>query len=587
MSKRNFFAELKRRNVYRAAMFYAAGGWLLVQIATQVFPFFDIPNWAVRVVVVAAIFGFPLALVFSWFYEWTPQGLKRESEVEPSASIMHATGKKMDRWIIAVLSLAIALLLADRLVLRRNTTGDEDKSIAVLPLVNESGDENNEYFSDGLTEELISALTHIQYLKVIGRNSSFRFKGHNQDSKTIGEKLGVAALLEGTVRKQADRLRIVVELVNAADGRELWSQSYDRELKDIFAVQSEIAQAVADSLQVTLVGASKTRLESSTGSADAHNAYLQGHFYLERNSFDSWPKAVAFYDAAIRFDPNYALAYAERAEAWSWIASRNPPDVAMARAAAGSDAEKSVALQPMLAEAHAALGWVRFYVDWNFAAAVAELRRAELLGPGNARSKYLLSQMLLYMGRIQEGSALARRAVELDPLAYAAHNNLARALTIEGRFDEAQAQGRKAAELQPGAVASHRWQVIAGVLHGDAEAALRDAESESSQASVRGPTQGFRHFELALAHYARGDRAEADATLAELIAQDGDSMDYQIAEVYAWRGEIDSAFEWLQHAFDTHDPGTLGTMTDPLLRGLHSDPRFAVMLGKLGLPTLM
>src|SRR5450755_968122 len=393
MSERSFFAELRRRNVYRAAMFYAAGGWLLVQIATQVFPFFDIPNWAVRVVVVAAIFGFPLALVFSWFYEWTPQGLKRESEVEPSASIMHVTGKKMDRWIIAVLSLAIALLLADRLVLRRNTTGDEDKSIAVLPLVNESGDENNEYFSDGLTEELISALTHIQYLKVIGRNSSFRFKGHNQDSKTIGEKLGVAALLEGTVRKQADRLRIVVELVNAADGRELWSQSYDRELKDIFAVQSEIAQAVADSLQVTLVGASKTRLESSTGSADAHNAYLQGHFYLERNSFDSWPKAVAFYDAAIRFDPNYALAYAERAEAWSWIASRNPPDVAKARAAAGSDAEKSVALQPMLAEAHAALGWVRFYVDWNFAAAVAELRRAELLGPGNARSKYLLSQM--------------------------------------------------------------------------------------------------------------------------------------------------------------------------------------------------
>ena len=585
MSGRSFLAELKRRNVYRAAVFYAAGAWLLVQIATQVFPFFEFPHWWVRLIVVAAMVGFPFALLFSWYYEWTPQGFKREREVEPSASIMHLTGKKLDRWIIAVLSAAIVFLLADRFVLHKDAGAIPDKSIAVLPLINESGEANNEYFSDGLSEELISALAQIHDLKVIGRSSSFRFRGRSENTKTIGATLGVAHLLEGTVRRVADRLRIVVGLVDAADGRQLWSQTYDREVKDIFAVQSEIARAVADSLEATLLGsAAKARVDASTKSVEAHNAYLQGHFYLERNSFDSWPKAVASFDEAIRLDPDYALAYAERAQAWSWIASRNPPSVATARAAARTDAEKGVATQPMLAEAHAALGWVRFYVDWNFAPAVAELKRAEQLAPGNARSKTLLSQILLYMGQPEDGSALARQAVELDPLAYAARNNLARALTFAGQYAEAEAQGRKAAELQPGAVASHRWQVIGAVLRGDPDTALREAGMETSQASSRGPTQGFRHFELALALYARGDHAKADAALAELIAQDSDSMDYQIAEVHAWRGEMDPAFEWLQRAWDTHDPGILAMLVDPLLRGLHTDPRFAAFLEELGLP---
>jgi len=375
----------------------------------------------------------------------------------------------------------------------------------------------------------------VSELKVVGRSSSFRFKGASGDSKSIGEKLGVATLLEGSVRKQAEHVRIVVDLVNATDGRELWSQTYDRDLKDIFAVQSEIAQAVADSLKVTLLeGATKARLDSSTKSPAAHDAYLQGHFYLERYDFDSYPKAIAFFDEAIRLDPSYALAYAERGETWSRIADRSPHDVAVAaRASARSGAEKSVALQPALAEAHTALSWVRFYVDWDFAGTVAELRRAEQLSPGGARPKYLLSQVLLYMGQIQEARALAERAVELDPLAFQARNNLARALTVEGRLDDAQAQGRKAAELQPDAVASHRWQATVAVLRGDGDTALSEADQESSQGSSKGPTQGFRHFEHALAYYVRGDHPAADAALAEMIAKDSDNMAYQIAEVYA------------------------------------------------------
>lgn len=577
----SFFAELKRRNVLRAAAFYAASAWLLVQVATQVFPFFHFAEWVVRWIVMAAVIGFPFAMLFSWFYEWTPQGIQRESEVAPDASIGHQTGKKLDRWIIAVLSLAVVMLLADKFVLHKDTSAVIDKSIAVLPLVNESGDPNNAYFSDGLSEELIAALAQIGELKVIGRSSSFRFKGGHQDSKTIGEKLGVGTLLEGTVRKQGEHVRIVAELINAADGRELWSQTYDRELKDVFAVQSEIAQAVAGALKVRLLGgAAEARQESSTKSAEAHNAYLQGHFYLERHNGESYPKAISFFDEAIRLDPGYALAYADRAEAWSWVSDQTgnhtASEIAAARNAARSDAEKAIAINPMLAEAHAALGWVRYFVDWNFAGALAELRRADQLAPRSANIKYLLSNVLFYMGQIQEASAQIREAVELDPLVFSARDKLAQVLTAEGRLDEAEAQGRKAAELQPSASGSHRRQVIGAVLRNDGDTALREAELE--------PSSGLGLFELALARYAHSDHAAADAALAELIAKYRDFMAYQIAEVYAYRGETDSAFASLQRAYDTHDAGTLGMLIDPLLRGLHSDPRFNKLLVRLGLP---
>ena len=577
----SLLSELKRRNVLRVGALYAAGAWALAQGFAQLFPVFGVPDWVVRWSVIAAIIGFPFFLAFAWYYEFTPEGLKRESEIDPAQSITQHTGKKLDRWIIAALGLAVVLLLADKFVLHKDANevagaSAADKSIAVLPLVNESGDPANEYFSDGLSEELIAALAQIADLKVIGRSSSFRFKGHSDDLKTIGEKLGVNTLLEGTVRKQAERVRIVAELVNAADGRELWSQTYDRELKDVFAVQSEIAQAVADSLKVTLLGAeAKARQDSSTKSVDAHNAYLQGHFYLEHRDIDGWRKALGFFDEAIRLDPDYALAYAERAETWSWLADQTSENVPAARIAARNDAEKAVALNPNLAEAHTALGWVRYFIDWDLSTAVSEIQHAVQLAPSSAKPKVLLAQVLHTEGQVQAAIALARRAVGLDPLYFYARAVLARSLLSDGRFDEARAEASKGAELQPGAAFSHRWQVIAAILQGDAEAALHEAQLE--------PAETYRRFELALAHYARGDRAASDAALADLISKDSGTSAYQIAEVYAFRGETDAAFEWLQRSYDTRDTGILSMLMDPLLRGLNSDPRYTILLGKLGL----
>jgi serine/threonine-protein kinase len=235
-----------------------------------------------------------------------------------------------------------------------------EKSIAVLPLLNESGDPKDEYFSDGLSEELIAALAQIRELKVIGRSSSFRFKERKEESKTIGEKLGVATLLEGTVRKQGERVRIVAELINAADGVELWTRTFDRELKDIFAVQEEIATAVAASLKVTLLGADeRSATKPATKNIEAHNAYLLGRYYFQRRNLADYRKAVSYFDEAIRLDPDYALAYAERSEAWTLIGDLSGQRKT-AWPKAREDAEKAVAIAPALAEAHAALGWVRF-----------------------------------------------------------------------------------------------------------------------------------------------------------------------------------------------------------------------------------
>jgi serine/threonine-protein kinase len=585
----NFLAELKRRNVYKVAVAYAVVGWLLIQVATQVFPFFEIPNWAVRLVVLLVVIGFPIALMIAWAFESTPEGIKRTAVAD--AAREHSRGKAWIYIVILGVFLSIGLFFLGRYT-AGNATPRHDaspartepakaapqKSIAVLPLLNENGDPDDEYFSDGLSEELIAALGQIRDLKVIGRSSSFRFKNRKEEPKTIGEKLGVSTLLEGTVRKQGDKVRIVAELINAADGTELWSRIFDRELKDIFAVQTEIAQAVAASLELTLLGGKNTTAtNTSTQSVEAHNAYLQGHFYFARRNVEDYRKAISFFDQAIRIDPDYALAYAERSEAWTFIGDLSTEQKKEAWASARNDAEKAVAVGPNLAEAHAALGWVRFFTEWKFAEGLAELRRAKELALANPTANDLLARVLVYLGQIQEGEKLARQAIELDPLAYLARGNLARILLAEGKLDEADGEARKSAELQPTAAGSHRWQVVAAVLRGDGEAALREAQLE--------PNDGYRRFGLALAHYARGDRPAADAALAEMVARDRNLLAYQIAEVYAWRGETDKAFEWLQISLDNHDTGLLSLLIDPLMRSLRNDPRYKAMLEKVGLPT--
>ena len=282
------FVELKRRNVLRAGAFYAASAWLLVQVATQVFPFFHIAEWVVRWIVVAAATGFPFALLFSWFYEWTPQGLQRESEIPPNESMTRRTGKKLDRWITVILALAVVLLLADKFVLHKDTEtvaspAVPGKSIAVLPFDNLSEDKGNAYFAEGIQDEILTRLAKVADLKVISRTSTQHFKSSPENLPEIAKQLGVAHILEGSVQKASDQVRVNVQLINAQTDAHLWAETYDRKLTDIFAVESDIARTIAETLQAKLTGLEKSSIAKVTDDEPRSLRTLsQGSLFLEQ-----------------------------------------------------------------------------------------------------------------------------------------------------------------------------------------------------------------------------------------------------------------------------------------------------------------
>jgi serine/threonine-protein kinase len=424
----------------------------------------------------------------------------------------------------------------------------------------------------------------LQDLKVIGRSSSFQFKGKTENSKSVGEKLGVYYLLEGSVRKSADRVRIAVALVKAGDGANVWSDTYDRELKDIFAVQSEIAGAVAKHLQVALLGNNAQTAELPTAATpsnqniEAYNALLQGNFYYNRRTAEDTRKAIGYYEEAIRLDPRYALAYAKLslnalnlATGYASLATKEREEaIAKARASA----KRALDLDPNLADAHSAQGRVLQLLNFSFATAESEYRRAFELAPQNVTVVGNLAALLSSLGRLDEAVALGQRAIALEPLRSASHFNLALYLIPLGRSDEAEAALRKAIELQPQSVQNYTQLAVIQILRGKPGAVVELVKQETDPF--------WRTYALALAHFANGNRAEADAALKKLIDENADASGSQIAQVYALRKEPDKMFEWLEHAWTTHDPGVTELLSDPFLRAYKDDPRFIAFAQKIG-----
>jgi TolB-like protein/Tfp pilus assembly protein PilF len=585
MNPRNFFAELKRRNVYKVAVAYAVVSWLLIQIATQVFPFFEIPNWAVRLVVLLLILGFPVALILSWVFEITPEGIKRETEIEPGGkSTTKQTGRKIVALTIMAALLAAGLLAFQFLHSKSGTNPTPSveaafstaaRGIAVLPLVNTSGDPANEYFSDGLSEELIAVLAKIPDLKVIGRSSSFLFKGKSDGSKTIGEKLGVAHLIEGSVRKQGDRVRIVAELINAHDGRSLWSDTYDRELKDIFAVQNEIATAVADQMKVKLLGQSAR--PESVGSSEnpaAHNAVLQSDFYFQQQTADSVRKSISFLQEAVRLDPNYALAYAKLAQSWrQYAVSFATEDAAKAYDEARQSADKAVGLAPDSPDVRMTVGLLAMNPGFDFAGGEREFRRVLQSSPNNAAAKNALTLSLLAQGRLTEAEATCREALSLDPLLTTLWYNLGRIALGTGRYKEAEETFRKGLELQPGTSRFHALLATLDILQNRPAQAMAEAQLEN---------EGFwRNYAVALVEQAQGEPSAADAALEDFIARDSIGGAFQVAVLYAIRKEPDQMFKWLDTAYATHDSGMVQLSVTPFFIPYRDDPRFAALCQKL------
>jgi serine/threonine-protein kinase len=582
----SFFAELKRRNVVRMAGLYLVGAWLLTQVASTVLPMFGAPDWLPRSIVILLALGFIPALIFSWAFEVTPEGLKRDADVPPEKSIAPQTARRMDRMIIVVLLLALGYFAFDKFVLgpRRAGASNEppssanSKSIAVLPLVNTSGDPGNEYFSDGLSEELIAVLAKIPELKVIGRGSSFFFKGKSGNSAEIGQKLGVAHLIEGSVRKQGDRVRIVAELIRAADGRSLWSETYDRELKDVFAVQAEIARSVAEQMKVKLLG--ETVRPDAAGSSEnpaAHNAVLQADFYFQQQTAESVRQAIKFLEAAVRLDPNYALAYAKLAQAWRQYAASfstgATDDTSKAYNEARRAADMAVSLAPDLVETRMAVGLLALTPDLDFPAAEREFQRVLALAPSDAAAKNALGMALVAQGRGPEAERTCLEAISLDPLLTASWYNIGRVVVAMGRYKEAEELFRRGIEIQPHASRFHSYLVILDILQSRPAQAAANAQLES---------EGFwRDYAVNLVEQAQGDRSAADAILKDFIARYSATGAFQIAVLYAVRREPDEMFKWLDTAYATRDSGLIQLAATPFLLPYMNDPRFAVLCKKL------
>ena len=584
MNARNIFTELKRRNVYKVAVAYAVVAWLLIQAASILFPTFEAPPWVMKVFVALLVLCFPIALILSWAFEITPEGIQRESEVAPDPSIARRTGRRIVGLTIVAGIVAVGLFAFQFLHSKLGpntrpsvaaTLSAAGRGIAVLPLVNTSGDPANEYFSDGLSEELIAVLTKIPDLKVIGRSSSFLFKGKSDDSKTIGEKLGVAHLIEGSVRKQGDRVRIVAELINAADGRSLWSETYDRELKDVFGVQSEIAKAVADQMKVKLLGEEpRSDAVPSNQNLAAHNAVLQSDFYFQQQTAEGLRKSITFLQEAVRLDPNYALAYAKLGQAWrQYAASFAIDDASKAYDQAREAANKAVKLAPDLVEARMTVGLLAITPGLDFPAAEKEFRRVLQSSPNNAAAKNALTLCLLAQGRLTEAEEACREALSLDPLLTTLWYNLGRIMAGTGRYKEAEEACRKGLEFQPGASRFHTYLATLDVLQNRPAQAMANAQLEN---------EGFwRDYAVALVQQAQGDRSAADRVLKDFIDKDSIGGAFQIAVLYAIRKETDQMFQWLETAYATHDSGMVQLAVTPFFHPYRDDPRFTALCQKL------
>jgi len=581
MNPKIFFGELKRRNVYKVAVAYAVVGWLLIQVATQVFPFLEIPNWAIRLIILVTALGFPVALIIAWAFELTPEGIKRTEDAD--AAQQRSRGGVWIAVVVVAAAFSLGLFFLGRYTAGRATSqvsGSNTgtlfaKSIAVLPLVNTSGDASNEYFSDGLSEELIAVLAKIPELKVIGRSSSFFFKGKPSDSAAIGQKLGVANLVEGSVRKQGDRVRIVAELISAADGRSLWTETYDRELKDVFAVQAEIAKSVAEQMKVKLLGETVRSDAASSQNPAAHNAVLQSDFYFQQQTAESIQKAISFAQEAVRLDPNYALAYAKLSQAWrQYGASFAIANAEKAYEEARLAAEKAASLAPDLVEVRKAIGWISMTPALDFRVAEKEFRRALELSPGDASAKNALSYSLMAQGRLAEAEQTGREALSLDPLVTTLWYNLGRLAVAAGRYQDAEESIRKGLEIQPGAARFHMYLAMLDILQKNSTAALQEAQLE--------PDPFWREYVLTLVKQTQPDRSAADTAVRNFSSKYASNGAYQIAVIYALRKEPDEMFRWLDTAYAAHDSGLTQLVITPFLSEYRDDPRFVALCQKLG-----
>lgn len=596
MNSGNFFAELKRRNVIRMAGLYLVGAWLLVQVAGTVLPMFGAPDWLPRSIVILLAIGFIPALIFSWVFELTPQGLKRDEEVAPEESIAPQTARRMNRIIIAVLVLALAYFGFDKFVLAPNreaalaasasTPTVDVRSLAVLPFVNMSGDAANEYFSDGISEEILNVLARTPELHVAARTSSFSFKGKTLEVPEIARELNVRMVLEGSVRKQEDRVRITAQLIDAKSGFHVWSQTYDRKLQDIFAIQDEIAKAIGNELEVKLVRTGDTgKTSAGTQNLAAYDLFLRGIALWQTRRGDALWQALDLFEKAAAADPQFAQAYAGQALVYAVVWDYSGRISAAESFARAKDlAAWALALDPALPEPYAVLGSVAAN-ELRRATADALLRRAIALRPSFATAYQWRGTLLMSSGDLAGGLASLERATSLDPRSLIVANNHSEVLLTLGRYADAKARCEPVLEFAP---------TYAGCLDNISRADLLLGHFDAARpmlerlAAAENPSASGQGRELVEALAGRGDRRALALRYAALPTNSfldqasGNALGgYEIPAVLMLLGEREVTLSYLERL-----AGEVGSHADwavmmPVMDPIRCDPRFVAIIQRL------
>jgi TolB-like protein/Tfp pilus assembly protein PilF len=578
----NFFAELKRRNVYKVAVAYLVGGWALAQGIAQVFPVFDVPNWAIRLIVLLIIIGFPIALILAWAFELTPEGLKRSEDVDPAAQ----PRAKSHAWIYIVIAgalLSIGLFMLGRYGFREKTPSSNEvpaKSVAVLPFGNLSRDPDNEYFAAGIQDEIITRLAQISDLKVISCTSTQRYKSTGENLRQIASELGVTNIVEGSVQRANDQVHVNVQLLNSLTDSHLWADTFDRKLTDVFGVESEIAKTIADTLRAKLTGREAATLTARpTENNAAHDLYLKGRFFWNKRTSADIKTALGYFEQAANVDPNYAVAYAGMADCYLLLplygggvpTEMYPKAIAMA--------QKDISLDPNLGEPHASLGLIHALFDFDFPASVHEFEEAIRLNPNYATAHHWFGDSTLpALGQFDRANAEAKRALELDPLSVVNNTDAGTVYWITGRYQEAVTQFRKAIEMDPQNYSAHWGLGQALERVGDLPGAIAEYE-KSTQLDDDPLPLGL----LGAAKAKAGDRAAALAILNRLedIAKHRYVPDYSFALIHLALGQKDEAMHWLDSSYAKHQPDLNWIRVDPDLRSLHGDTRFEALTEKI------
>ena len=585
MNLSNFLAELKRRNVYKVAIAYGVVAWLLIQIATQVFPFFEIPNWTVRLVVLLVVIGFPVAVIIAWAFELTPEGLKR-TEVADAAP---TRGSRRRAWIYVVIvaaAISVSLFFLGRYTSSKQSEGaaSPEKSIAVLPFDNLSRDQENAYFAEGIQDEILSRLAKIADLKVISRTSTQKYKSTPDNLREIAKQLGVSNILEGSVQKVADQVRVSVQLINATSDAHLWAEIYDRKLTDIFAVESDIAKTIAETLRAKLTGSEEQMMSMKpTENTQAYELYLKGRFFWNKRTGADLRKAIEYFNQAIAKDPNYALAYAGLADSYLLLSAFGAASPSDSLPQAKAAAKRALKIDDTSAEAHTSLGQILLFYDFDFAGSTREFKRAITLNPNYATAHHWYgSGPPTCLGEFDRGIAELKRAQQLDPLSLIINADLGGAFVAARRYDEAITQLRKTIEMDPRFYFAH-WNLGEAL---ELKGQLPEAIAEYKKAAELDEDP----FVLALVGQADaklGQRDEAIKILSQLerLATKRYVANYSFAIMHMALGEKAKAIDWLERAYrDRSGPEIVGIKVDPMLDPLHGDPRFEALVQKVLAP---